>query len=280
MSNWPETDELVGRFRDWLAQVRAESQATPQIQSPQENGDQDGAAADFGLVDIVREFTALRHEVKLQTKSARGLEEQAAAAIAAIEEAGRQFRAVQPQEAEAARRAAQPLIEALADLDEAMQRAQAVVEAARGRLSGESRAAFRLQLADLYAAQPAWKRWLCRSLYTAVRDLWQTDAGERQRVVDALTEGYAMVRKRLQRAMAKDGLYRMTTVGLPVDPHSMTVVEVVDPEDHQAPGTVVEEVRPGYRWNDKVVRYAEVRAARKTESLPDTKSAPHTFPQL
>ncbi len=63
--------------------------------------------------------------------------------------------------------------------------------------------------------------------------------------------------------MAKEGLYRMASVGLPVDPHAMTVVEVVEGDGH-APGTVVEEIRPGYRWNDKVVRYAEVRAARST----------------
>ena len=64
----------------------------------------------------------------------------------------------------------------------------------------------------------------------ALRDLWQADAEDRKRIVDALAEGYAMVRKRLQRAMAKEGLYRMASVGLPVDPHAMTVVEVVDGE--------------------------------------------------
>ncbi len=67
-------------------------------------------------------------------------------------------------------------------------------------------------------------------------------------------------------AMAKEGLCRMVSLGLPVDPHSMTVVEVVDGEGH-APGTVVEEIRPGYRWNGKVVRYAEVRAARPALNL-------------
>jgi molecular chaperone GrpE len=143
-----------------------------------------------------------------------------------------------------------------------------VLVPAGGRLGGESRAAFRQQLADFYAAQPAWKRWLCRSWYVGARELWQADADDRKRIVDALAEGYAMVRKRLHRAMAKEGLYRMTSLGLPVDPHAMTVVEVVDAEDHHAPGTVVEEIRPGYRWNGKVVRYAEVRAARAANQSP------------
>jgi molecular chaperone GrpE len=269
MTDWPETDALLERFRAWLDQVREESRMAPtEPPQPPSDGAAEGAASDLGLVDLVGEFTALRHEVKLQTKSSRGLEEQTAAAIAAMEEAGRQFRAVGPQEAEAARRAALPLIESLADLDEAMERAQSVVESARGRLGGESRAAVRLQLAEMHAAQPAWKRWLCRAWYAAARDLWQADADDRKRVVDALAEGYAMVRKRLQRAMAKEGLYRTASLGLPVDPHAMTVIEVIDAEDRHAPGTVVEEIRPGYRWNGKVVRFAEVRAARNINHNP------------
>lgn len=267
MTDWPQTDDLLDRFRTWLEQVREESRTVATAPPPQPDGQgsaAEDAVSEFGLVDLVREFTALRHEVKLQTKSSRGLEEQTAAAIAAIEEAARHFRAVEPQEAEAARRATLPLIESMADLDEALERAQVVVESACGRLGDESRTAFRLRLANLYAAQPAWKRWLCRSWYAAARDLWQADADDRKRIVDALAEGYAMVRKRLHRAMAKEGLYRMASVGLPVDPHAMTVIEVVDAEDHHAPGTVVEEIRPGYRWNGKVVRFAEVRAARTT----------------
>ena len=267
MTDWPENDALLERFRVWLDEVREESHALATSPPPPgSDGDgrteADGAASELGLVDLAREFTALRHEVKLQTKSGRGLEEQTAAAIAAMEEAGRQFRAVAPQEAEAARRAALPLIESMADLDEALARAQAVAESVRQRLS-EADDAFSQQLAALAAAQPAWKRWLCRAWHAGVRNLCLADAEDRQRIIDAQAEGHAMVRKRLERAMAKEGLFRTATVGLPVDPHTMTVVEVVEGNGHP-PGTVVEEIRPGYRWNDKVVRYAEVRAARNS----------------
>ena len=261
MTDWPETDALLARFRTWLGQAREESQT---LETNPSRPEADGAADDtaenresgFGLVDLVREFTALRHEVKLQTKSGRGLEERATAAIAAMEEAGRCFRAVEPREAEAARRAALPLIESMADLDEALGRAQAVVESARERL-GALDADFSRQLAALHAAQPTWRRWLCRAWHAGIRDICQADADQRKRIVDAFAEGYAMVRKRLERAMAKEGLYRIACLGLPVDPHAMTVVEVVEGEGH-TPGTVVEEIRPGYRWNDKVIRYAEV----------------------
>jgi molecular chaperone GrpE len=148
----------------------------------------------------------------------------------------------------------------MADLDEALGRADAMLDSARTRL-GESHEALLRQLAELHAAQPAWKRWLCRSWNARAGDLSQAAAEDRKRTVDSLAEGFAMVRKRIERAMAKEGLYRIASFGLPVDPHAMTVVEVVDGEGH-APGTVIEEVRPGYRWKDKVIRYAEVRAAR------------------
>jgi molecular chaperone GrpE (heat shock protein) len=41
----------------------------------------------------------------------------------------------------------------------------------------------------------------------------------------------------------------------------MTVVEVVDDPLHP-PGLVVDELRPGYYWKDKVLRFAEVRAVQ------------------
>jgi molecular chaperone GrpE len=269
---WPDTDLLLERFRAWLSEFREEGRAAEREGGREKESNlpcSELPAPSFGLLDVVREFTALRHEVKLQTKSARGLEERAAAAVAALEEASRQFRAVEPKEAEAARAAAVPLIEALADLDESLGRAQAMAEAARGRLGGEARDTFSRSLADLFAAQPAWKRWLCRAWHARVGELCRTDAEDRLRIVDSLAEGYGLVRKRLERTMAKEGVYRLATVGLPVDPHAMTVVEVVD-DGNRAAGTVVEEIRPGYRWNEKVIRFAEVRAVRYLNEEPNS----------
>ena len=45
------------------------------------------------------------------------------------------------------------------------------------------------------------------------------------------------------------------------DPNLMTVVEVVN-DPRRPPGLVIEEVRPGYCWKDKVLRFAEVRAVQ------------------
>jgi len=61
--------------------------------------------------------------------------------------------------------------------------------------------------------------------------------------------------------MEAEQVRRIDTLGQPVDPDRMTVVEVVDAPD-RPPGVVVDEVRRGYTWRGRVLRFAEVRAAR------------------
>jgi molecular chaperone GrpE len=45
------------------------------------------------------------------------------------------------------------------------------------------------------------------------------------------------------------------------DPDVMEAVEVVG-DTGRPPGTVVEEVRPGYRWRGRLLRSAQVKVAR------------------
>ena len=86
---------------------------------------------EFGIIDLVEEFTALRHELKLQTKSGRGLIEQTDNTVAALRQAIDQFRSVEPKEAQAAWTAGKALAEALADLDEALVRGEREIDRAR-----------------------------------------------------------------------------------------------------------------------------------------------------
>ncbi len=65
----------------------------------------------------------------------------------------------------------------------------------------------------------------------------------------------------MQRALDQHGLERIACVGAPFDPESMEVAEVVrDPE--RGATEVIDEVRPGYRWRGRLLRYAQVRVAR------------------
>ena len=82
---------------------------------------------------------------------------------------------------------------------------------------------------------------------------------EIRRLFDALLEGYDLLQNRLHRTMHQQSIVRMQCLGEAADPNRMTVVEVVS-DLSRRPGTVVEEVRPGYCWDGRVLRFAEVKA--------------------
>lgn len=258
MDNWPDHDEMLMRFRDWLDQTRGECETLDEHAS-----DSDLLNEPLGLYQLVEHFTALRHDVKLLAKATRSTEERSEATLVSMQAAIEQFRAVEPQEAEAADRSARPLVEALVDLDESLVRGRRVIEQARRRFVAEVSAEMqdaRDRLDALYRTQPWWRRLLCRPWHQATRGVYSSNAFDTGRgVFDSLLEGYALIENRLRRTMQEQSIVRMECVGKPADPNSMTVLEVVS-ESGRLPGTVVEEVRPGYFWKGKVFRFAEVKA--------------------
>jgi molecular chaperone GrpE len=255
MSGWPDDESVLARFRQWLDEAHAEAETIVADGGPLDREPESHA---IGLFQVIEEFTALRHELKLQTKSARSLDERTVDALEALEAATGQFRSVEPREREAAK----PLVEALVELDDALRRGRAVIETARQRILEESPRRLQERLDELWRKQPWWKRWVSRPLHEAALDACSRHAAELHReILDSFLEGYRLIQGRLAKAMDKEEILRMDCVGKPADPNSMTVVEVVhDPS--RPPGTVVEEVRPGYYWKSKVFRFAEVRAVQ------------------
>ena len=86
-------------------------------------------------------------------------------------------------------------------------------------------------------------------------------ARSRMNCSNRFLEGYRLIQKRLRRALASEQVGHIPCEGKPVDPELMTVIEVVD-EPHDRPGTVVKELRRGYTWRGRVIRFAEVQAVR------------------
>ncbi len=249
---------MLDRFRQWLEEARSEADGLPEEGSLTDPLDDQGV----GLLQLVEEFTALRHEVKLQTKSSRGLAERTEQVLAAQQQAVDLFRADQTKHAEADSGAARPLVESLMELDEALRRGRAVIDTARCRVLEDLAGPLQAQLDQLLLRMPAWRRWLCRSWYRGARETLVQRMGLAYRdIFDSLVEGYDLILNRLQRAMKKAELYRIECVGRRVVPNLMTVVEVVD-DPLRPPGLVVEELRPGYFWKDQVIRFAEVRAVQ------------------
>lgn len=251
MNEWEPEEAILADFRQWLRQTRA-------ADAP--DGDEVAAPA-VGWGDLVEAFTALRHELKLQTRSARGLQEQSAAAIDAMQHAVAALTEAPPAPA-GNERDARRLAETLAGLHEAMDRGARAVEAVRRTLETPAGERMAAMLDEEYARLSRWRRWAVRPWRDQVLAASAATTGPNPSdAFRALADGYTMIQARLERAMREHELERIACVGRPADPHSMMVVAVVD-DPQQAEGTVVEEVRPGYRWKGEVLRVAEVTAVR------------------
>ena len=261
--NDPTDDEaILALFRAWLGQARAEGDSLAADPGPLAAG----GAPEVGLYRLVEEFTALRHEVKLETKGSRSLQEQVESLLPALRQAIDQFRAIGPQEEQAAQAAGRPLAEAVADLDEALDRGRREVEKARARPLAAARVAA-ADLDTLLARQPWYRRGGLRAYHDQVLALVEAAGREAEPgLLDALLEGYDLIRGRLRSAMAAGQVRRIACEGRPVDPEQMTVVEAVDAPG-VGPGRVVDEVRRGYTWRGRILRYAEVRAARGRDEV-------------
>ncbi len=259
MNDRQGVEDILDRFRHWL-ETELDEPLDPDMDAEGATPEQDGAR-EFGFIDLVEEFTALRHEVKLQTKSGRSLLEQTETTIAAMKQAMEQLRAVERSEDEAVWSTGKPFAEALADLDEALERGRREIEKAKQKIAEESIRSLEAALNDVHRRRSWIRRRLLRAYHAEVLDVVaRAGLGQHDRF-DALLEGYGLIQKRLARAMKSEKIERIACVGNLVDPERMTVLEVLD-DQSRPPGTVVKELRRGYTWRGRVIRYAEVQATR------------------
>ncbi len=291
-----DTERLLDQFHQWLARTEEEMSAlreaasdlpddfpasnlieddterddsnpvdrtNPSSHSSESAGGEEFSSDAVGLLSIIEAFTALRQELKMQTKSARGLDENVRASLAALESASRQFQTVQAQETQAAERAALPLVELLIGLDESLERCQRAFEILRNRVVAEGPADLIDKLKQRFQQQSAWRRWWSRGWHQqALATCREEAAGAYDRLFQSLQEGFSLAHARLREGMRQQGIQRITCVGQMIDPNRMTVVGLVDAPDAPAE-SVVAEVRPGYVWRERVLRFAEVQCARR-----------------
>lgn len=257
MQDWPDTEQLLHRLREWIDQTRAEAES---LDDPFPDNEPVEAV---GLYQLVEQLTALRHETKLLTKASRSVEERNEATLLQMQAAIEQFRSVDAKETAAAENATRPLVETIIELDESLARGRRAMENAARQVAkeaGRELSEARERLEKLYRAQPWWRRALCRPWHAAAKEVYCDAALESQRNLFAsLLEGYELIQTRLKRAMDQQTIIRMQCVGQQADPNCMTVLEAVS-DTGRPPGMVVEEVRPGYYWCGKVFRFAEVKA--------------------
>jgi molecular chaperone GrpE len=234
------------------------------------------------LHTLIAQFTALRHEVNLQTKATRTSLEQTGQALEQLEGAIDELRQ-RPADGEDE---AEPLLKALVDVYDSLALALRQVE--------KQRAAIDQPLEDLIegtkvpdvpkpieagsvAIRPGfwWRLFgvsagrsvLNVDMEAAIKEMEarRDRTAEAARLIrtsfDGLIAGYRMSMARVDRAIEQAGLEVIATAGEPFDPELMEVVEVVGDSGRPA-GEVVEEVRRGYLRGEVVFRYSQVKVAR------------------
>lgn len=78
---------------------------------------------------------------------------------------------------------------------------------------------------------------------------------------EAWQDGLRMIVRRLDQVLLDRGIVAMHLVGQPFDPRRARVV-AISSDRPVAEGTVIEEVRTGFLWDDRVLRTAEVIVSR------------------
>jgi molecular chaperone GrpE len=79
---------------------------------------------------------------------------------------------------------------------------------------------------------------------------------------DAVREGVDMIQAQIGKFLKDIGLERIKTVGEKFDPHLHDAIDTEDSKDKEE-GAIVGELKPGYRFNGKLLRPAAVRIVKK-----------------
>lgn len=220
----------------------------------------------LGAIDIVEAFTALRHELKLQIRSGRELQQSLGSAMNRMEQMVTQ----QPKTAVPApipddsRR----LAEALAEMEESIQR---VIESL-----AQQEAEFSAQLSarqagptsespeELMQKAPWSVRLFAKAFSKKLGGLIDLHVAMRRHSEvrrETTSQVLTLLLQRVRRLMQQCDLQRVDVLHQPFDAESMHAVDLVDspstPKAH-----VAEQIRPAYLWRGRVLRYADVRLAR------------------
>jgi molecular chaperone GrpE len=231
-----QIEAILADFRDWLREA-ARSEAPP-------------VAEPVDLYTLVAQFTALRQEVNLQTRAVRQQQEQNAETLRQLEAAVRQPAAPVNDDR------TKSLLNALIDVADTQQRAAAEMN----RVAKTVADIVDYETTATNAPKPSFFRRLLGVRPTAATIDLETLERLRE-TIDAAVAGLEMGLQRIGRGMRTHGLEPIAAIGVQFDPESMEAIEVVADSDRPA-GEVVIELRRGYRWNGRVLRYAQVRVAK------------------
>lgn len=213
------------------------------------------AEASHWLLELVGELTALRHELKLQTKGSRSMIESFAENLRLMESTSiAMLKRIEAPIVSNPDAAAKAHCESLVELDEGARRlvqaTQSLTQELSDTASGEQ--------SQWLSSAP----WYARSAVKKVAASMIESVHKQQSRLKSVAEGVALYASRVESHLSKMKIERFGEVGETVNPHLMEVIEVV-PSESGAPGTVARLVRPGYRIGELVIKTAQVVAVAR-----------------
>lgn len=212
----------------------------------------------LGAMDIVEAFTALRHELKLQVRGGRELQQSLLDSVQRLEQ-----KVATPPVAVVATGAPESrrMAEAIADIEESLQRAieSIVKKPAAARTEDNLLTRFDEMvskapwIAKAFAGK--WLEDLRATLAHSINSAIPSDA-----VQDSNHRGLELLLARVHRLMKQCEIDRVNVLHQAFDAETMNAVDmIVDPT---VPSThVAQQLRPLYRWRNTTLRCAEVRIA-------------------
>ncbi|MCS7467423.1 nucleotide exchange factor GrpE [Stieleria sp. ICT_E10.1] len=247
---------------------------------------------DFGLIDVIEAFTAMRQEFRNRSNEDRELAQSLHESTTKVESFAQRVtglldsiesKTTASSEDDAARR----LAECLAEVDHCVSYAIARVtqpsSAPREQIE-QSIKAFEQNIRTQSETVIASQGWLARrfarpaanqicemvdrELQRAKNQLDQALAGLASQ--DATIKGLAMLADRVRKLIETSGIAKVETVGKPFDGEIMhaiasvaaeTIAESFPARDGSLSGTVIEQIAPAYLYKGRVLRFAEVKVA-------------------
>lgn len=237
----------------------------------------------LGAIDIVEAFTSLRHELKLQVRSGRDLQQaldqrlqqieqrfdEQVALISRIESAPPLPQTLATADSDHRLLAeSRQLAEALAEIEENLQRAVETL-AAPLDVPPNPLAELLVQF-DRTVAVASWTgKLLARPLLARLRGLIESRLRELGSAIDGPARerlevsgrGLELLLQRVHRLMEGCKVERQDVRGHAFDAERMRAVDVVS-TDSVPSSHVAEQLRPLYLWQGQVLKYANVRLAK------------------
>ncbi|MFQ5998383.1 MAG: nucleotide exchange factor GrpE [Candidatus Bathyarchaeia archaeon] len=102
---------------------------------------------------------------------------------------------------------------------------------------------------------------LMGKLLGVVDDLERAVEATKSEKTNPLSEGVQMVMKELSEILRQEGVTPIEAVGKPFNPNMHEVVLQVETNDHED-NTILEELRKGYKLNDRVIRTSIVKVSK------------------